>query len=86
MHLISTLSLWAEHTSSEVWREEDPYFWGGKKVAPPLEAPLMEVPPQILILKSEPLQGGVLFGGLKTMNPRQEVNLVVIHIYFFALH
>jgi hypothetical protein len=39
-------------------------------VAPPLEAQLMEAPPQILILKSEPLQGGVLFGGLKTMNPR----------------
>jgi hypothetical protein len=55
-------------------------------VSPPLEAPLMEAPPQILILKSEPLQGGVMFGGLKTMNPSQEVNLVVIHIYFFALH
>jgi cytochrome bd-type quinol oxidase subunit 1 len=54
-------------------------------VAPPLEAPLMEAPPQILILKSEPLQGGVLFGGLKTINPRQEVNLVVIHIYFFRI-
>jgi hypothetical protein len=53
-------------------------------VAPPLEAPLMEAPPQILILKSESLQG-VLFGGLKTTNPRHEVNLVVIHIYFFRI-
>jgi hypothetical protein len=68
MHLISTLSLWAEHTSSEVWGENDPYFWGGKKVAPPLEAPLMEAPPQIRILKSEPLQGGVLFRGLLTVD------------------
>jgi hypothetical protein len=62
-------------------------------VAPPLEAPLMEAPPQVLILKSklrysirEPLQQGVLSGGLKNPNPRREVKSVVIHIYFFVLH
>jgi hypothetical protein len=49
---------------------------GRKKVAPSLEAPLMEASPQILTLKSklrysirEPLQGGVLSGGLKNLNP-----------------
>jgi hypothetical protein len=66
-------------------RRRSPNSEKGKKVAPPLEAPLMEAPPQILILKSEPQQGGVPFGGLKTMNPRQKINLVVIHNYFSAL-
>jgi hypothetical protein len=49
--------------------------------------------PRIFILKSElrysisePSQGEVLFGGLKTPNPRREVKSVVIHIYSLALH
>jgi hypothetical protein len=48
---------------------------------------------RILILKnelgysiSEPSQGEVPFGGLKTPNPRQEVKSAVIHIYSLALH
>jgi hypothetical protein len=49
--------------------------------------------PRIFILKSklrysisEPLQGEVPFGGLKTPNPRRKVKSVVIHIYSLALH
>jgi hypothetical protein len=49
-----------------MWRKDDPLILKkGNKVPPPLDAPLMEVPPQILDLKNKPLQGGVTFGGLK---------------------
>jgi hypothetical protein len=48
---------------------------------------------RILILKSEPRyliseppQERALSGGLQNPNPCREVKLVVIHIYFLALH
>jgi hypothetical protein len=62
-------------------------------VAPLVEVPLLEAPPQESS-SSRTNQGirlanhrkEVLFGGLKTPNPRREVKLVVIHIYSLALH
>jgi hypothetical protein len=52
-----------------VWREDDPLILRKEEGGTTIGKPLMEAPPQILILKSESLQGGVLFRGLKTTNP-----------------
>jgi hypothetical protein len=65
-----------------------------KKVAPPLEAPLIEAPPQESsssranqgTQSKKTSKGGVLSGGRKILNPYREVTSVVIHIYLLSLH
>jgi hypothetical protein len=70
--------------TKQVWKE---------KVASSSKSPSQEVQPLrppsprlVDALEEQIRLEKVLFGRLKTLNPRREVKSVVIHIYPFAMH